>query len=62
MSDGHDPLQGVSDAERATMLALLRMRPEQQKEAPKVATAKGEAQRQRRRRERQPPSEATVSD
>jgi hypothetical protein len=45
-------LAGVSQRERDTMLALLKMRPEQHKSAPRVDTAKGRAQRRRREKER----------
>jgi hypothetical protein len=47
------PLEGISERERRTMLALLRMPREQQKAAPKAATPQGEAQRRRRENERQ---------
>ena len=52
MPDKPDPLEGISQREQATMLALLKMRPEQHKDIPKPATKRGEAQRRRRERER----------
>lgn len=50
--DREKSLEGISDRERATMRALLKMRPEPQKTAPKPVTPKGIAQRRRRARER----------
>ncbi len=52
-------LTGISERERATMLALLQMPPEQQKAAPKPSTKRGELQRRRRENERQRPSGAS---
>lgn len=56
MDDSKDPLEGISADERRIVTSLLRMRPMQQKDAPKPATAQAEAQRRRRERERQPTS------
>jgi len=47
------PLDGLSETEGEVMRRLMRMRPEQQKGAPKPKTIKGEAQRRRREKERQ---------
>jgi hypothetical protein len=58
MKENNDPLVGISEQEREIMSRLLRMPPEQQKAAPKPATAKGEAQRRRRAQERQQPTVA----
>jgi hypothetical protein len=41
-------LDGISEREKQTMCALLRMKPEQQKAAPKPANARAEAQRELR--------------
>jgi hypothetical protein len=57
--NGSNPLAGVSDEERRTMERLLRMRPEQHKDAPKATGTRAEAQRRRREREREHPSEAS---
>lgn len=57
-----DALDGISEDERRTMHALLKMRPEPHKAAPKPATPKGEAQRRRRAQERQRATGATCGD
>jgi len=47
-----NPLTGISERERETMLNLLRMPREEQKAATSPRTPKGEAQRRRREREK----------
>lgn len=54
-----NPLTGLALKERTIMGNLLRMSPEQHKEAPKQATAKAEAQQRRRHREKMSSSEAS---
>ncbi len=54
-----DPLVGLSRKERATMVALLHMAPEQHKDSARPATVKAEGQRRRRERERQSTTEAS---
>jgi hypothetical protein len=61
MKNQNEPLAGISKREREIMVRLLRMSPEQQKDAPKPATSKGIAQRQRRRNEREA-ANAAMSD
>ena len=56
-------LDGISETERRAMLALIHMKPEQQKSSPKVETPQGRAQRRRRERERRAANhQATSSD
>jgi hypothetical protein len=62
MSESKKPLGDISPQERRTMLALLRMRPEQHKTAVKVESPKGDAQRRRREKERQSPAVASSGD
>jgi len=50
----YDPVAGIPAREREIMTRLLRMPPEQQKDAPKPTTAKGASQRRRRENERRP--------
>jgi hypothetical protein len=52
MHSKNDPLSGLTSPELRTMLALLRAPAEQQKDAPKPATKRGESQRRRRLAER----------
>ena len=52
------PLNGLSKSEKEIMRRLMHMRPEQQKDADRPQTAKGEAQRRRREKERQYQSKA----
>jgi hypothetical protein len=56
------PLTSISSEEQEIMARLLRMKPEQQKDAPKPATAQADAQRRRRERERQRPNAASGGD
>jgi hypothetical protein len=51
MQKPSNSLDGISEKEQSTMLALLKMQPQDQKSAPKRETPKGVAQRQRRKRE-----------
>jgi hypothetical protein len=60
MSESKKPLGDISPHERRTMLALLRMNPEQHKTAVKVGSPKGDAQPQRRAQERQDVPSAVI--
>jgi hypothetical protein len=56
------PLSGISTEEQEIMDRLLRMKPEQQKEASRPMTAQADAQRRRREREKQRPNTASAAD
>jgi hypothetical protein len=58
-AENRDPRAGISGREQEIMSRLLRMRPEQQKAAPKPTNARAEAQRRRRENERPPPTVAS---
>jgi negative regulator of replication initiation len=58
-SDPPSPLDRLSESESEIMRRLLKMRPEQQKEASAPLTPKGKAQRERRAKERHAPTATT---
>jgi hypothetical protein len=57
-----NPLTGITEREQETMLALLRMPRQQQKDAPKPMSGQGIAQRRRREKERQRATGASGGD